>query len=348
MKAAVGFFVLAAATPALAADSSLPIGIIDFYGLRSVPAEKARAALPFKVGDRLSLEGDRPPVMTEAEKRLAALPGVAHARTAIVCCDGGRLLVYVGVEETGTPALPFRAPPKGSARLPADVVKAGDDYEKALTVALRAGDSAEDDSKGHALSPNPGLRAIQERFLALAARDPEGLRMVLRESSESDHRALAAQVLGYVADKAAVVPDLAYAMSDPADDVRNNAMRALMVFASMTMTTTTTPLRIPGEPFVALLDSPAWTDRNKAAGALAELSKDRPAELMTALRRRALPSLAEMARWKSGGHAWSAYFLLARIAEYSEAAAQAAWDAGRREEVITAAIRRGTATGKKP
>jgi hypothetical protein len=43
-------------------------------------------------------------------------------------------------------------------------------------------------------------------------------------------RALAAQVLGYVSDKQAVVGDLVQAMSDPFDDVRNNAMRALLVF----------------------------------------------------------------------------------------------------------------------
>jgi HEAT repeat protein len=48
-------------------------------------------------------------------------------------------------------------------------------------------------------------------------------------------RALAAQVLGYASDKRAVLDDLLGAMHDQSDEVHNNAMRALLVFADAAM-----------------------------------------------------------------------------------------------------------------
>jgi len=162
---------------------------------------------------------------------------------------------------------------------------------------------------------------------------------VLRSSSDAAQRALAAQVLGYAADKQAVVDDLVYGMTDPSDQVRNNAMRALLVFAQMVPTAARPVPRIPYAPFIAFLNSPVWTDRNKASGALMTLSVSRDASLLTRLRKDALIPLAEMARWKSEGHAKPAFVILARIAGYSDDAEEAAWDRGERELVIAAAMK---------
>ena len=49
---------------------------------------------------------------------------------------------------------------------------------------------------------------------------------------------------------------------------------------------------------------------------------------------RALPSLIEMARWKSPGHALSPFFLLGRIGNLSEEEIQKDWDSGNRETLI--------------
>ena len=62
--------------------------------------------------------------------------------------------------------------------------------------------------------------------------------------------------------------------------------------------------------------------------------------LLARLRKEALVPLVEMARWKSEGHAQPAFVLLGRIAGYSDDAANAAWDRGERELVISAALRR--------
>ena len=66
---------------------------------------------------------------------------------------------------------------------------------------LFRGDSGEHLSEGHALMHDPAARAIQQRFIAYAARNLSRLRDVLRHSSDTEHRALAAHVLGYAPDK---------------------------------------------------------------------------------------------------------------------------------------------------
>jgi len=314
------------------------IGIIDFYGLHRVSLADARRALTFTEGDTISLASDEPPAfLAESEHRLATLPGVVRARTNIVCCDQGRLIIYVGVEEKGGPTTHFRNPPEGNVRLPADIVQAGDDFSEALVAAVQRGDAAEDDSQGHALFHDPATRAVQERFIVFAARDEDLLRRVLRESSDAGQRAISAQVLGYVVDKQSVVGDLADAMSDPSEDVRNNAMRALMVFAKATPTKAQPTPQIPYDPFIGLLNSLVWTDRNKSSLALMELSESRDSELLARLRKGAMQPLVDMARWKNEGHAIPALLILGRIGGWSDDDARAAWSRGEREKVIEAA-----------
>ena len=205
---------------------------------------------------------------------------------------------------------------------------------------MQRGDTEEDRSQGHALNHDPRMRVVQERFIEYAERDLPLLRRVLRESSDPTHRALAAQVLGYAADKQSVVDDLVDALGDPFDEVRNNAMRTLLVFAEAAPSPSQRVPRVPYQPFIGLLNSPVWSDRNKASLALMALSEKRDPALLALLRRDALASLIEMARWKNAGHAQAAFIIVGRIAGYSDAAAQAAWDRGARDAVISAALNR--------
>ena len=323
-------------------SQAIPIQIVDLYGLQRVPADHVRAALTVKEGDIVSLAGDtRPSFVNASEQRLAAVPGVIRARIHLVCCEHGGFIVYVGIEERDSATMSFRAAPTEDVRLAADIVQAGDEFSKALTLAVRQGDATEDRSQGHALNHNAAMRAVQERFIVYARRDLAQLRRVLRSSSSVPERALAAQVLGYAADKSAIVDELVYAMRDPAEEVRNNAVRALMVIAEMSPGKGTPVPRIPPQPFVALLNSPVWSDRNKAALALMALSASRDPAVLAAIRQPpAVAALAEMARWKSDGHAQPAYFILGRLAGYSEDRALDFWRRGEREVVINAAVAR--------
>jgi hypothetical protein len=136
-----------------------PIGIIDFYGLRSISERQVGEALQIKEGDPSSV------VKKEAERKMESLPGVAEAHIALVCCDAGKAVLFVGIREKGVPALQFRPAPQGKVRLPQDVVQAGDDIQKALSAAVIKGNLSEDDSQGHALSSDPAMRAVEERFI---------------------------------------------------------------------------------------------------------------------------------------------------------------------------------------
>jgi hypothetical protein len=336
--ALIAWLVTALTGGPVANAQDFPIGIIDFYGLGELPVERVRGALTFKEGDRVSLAGDQAPAfIATSEARLKTLPGVERARINLVCCESGRLIVYVGLDRGGSQAIPFRSAPTGDARLAADIVRAADEFSAALTSAVERGDAAEDRSEGHALNHDKAVRAVQERFLIYANRDLSSLRQVLRQSSRAAERAVAAQVLGYAADKTAVVDDLVYGMSDPDQTVRNNALRALMVMAEMKPGPGKTAPSIPATPFIALLNSLAWSDRNKASLALDVLTRTRDRAMLESLRAQAITPLIDIARWRSDGHAQPGFLVLARIAGYTDEAALDLWKRGERERVIQAA-----------
>lgn len=320
---------------AMAGGQEIRIGIIDFYGLQRTPADDVRAALAFKNGDSVPEVLD---AREQSEARLKQLPGVDDAHVNVVCCDAGRAIVYVGIHERGAPVIRFRESPRGAERLPADVVAAGSRFQQVFVDAIQRGQAGEDRTQGHALNDAPDVRAVQERFIEYARRDVAILRRVLVNSSDRADRALAAQVLGYVEDKQSVVDDLVNAMHDPAEEVRNNAMRALLVFTWATPTPRRPTPQVPEGPFVEFLSSPIWSDRNKSAGAVAELTRTRDPRVLASLRKTALDALVEMARWTSAGHAEPSLIVLARLAGRSDDEAKSALSQGTREAIINAAI----------
>jgi hypothetical protein len=319
-------------------DPKLPtIAVIDFYGIRTVSESEARKALRIK-------EGDTPPESTlPAQLRLEAVPGVAQARLIFVCCNAGKATLYVGVEEKGEPETRFRPAPMGTAHLYGDVLEAGAAFEKAYSEAAQLGDMGEDEFEGHSMMRYAPARAAQKQFVKLVALHLSQLRDVLRNSASAEQRALAAQVLGYAADKKEVVSDLVYGMSDPDEEVRNNSTRALWLIALLAQRSPDLGIQVPPKPFVDLLNSIIWADRNKAALALSELTDKRDPAILAALRENALPALVDMARWKAMVHAQAALFLLGRIGGLSDEEIQKDCDHGDRQTLISIALKPATA-----
>lgn len=319
------------------------IGIIDFYGLRSVSEQAARQALQIKVGDSLpNLPNEWWELSEAAQRRLEALPNVRQAMLSPVCCEAGQTILFVGISENGAPALPFRPAPRGRIRLPGSMVQAGDSLMDALGKAVLKGDRGEDRSQGHALNSNSEMRAIQERYITFVAQHVKQLRAVLRQSADAQHRALAAQIIAYAPNKRDVVKDLVYGMSDPDSNVRNNSMRALIVIAEFAQQSPQHQIKVPIEPFIAMLNSIVWTDRNKSSGALHQLTQKRNPAVLSKLREHALPSLIEMSRWKNPGHALASFFLLGRVGNLSEEEIKKDWDSGHRETLIEKVLKRIT------
>ena len=312
-----------------------PIGSIDFYGARKTTHAQMREVLGLSVGDSVSAL-----TLFTIPARLADLPGVASAAVDPVCCEGGKTMLYVGIMEEGGPAFTLRVPPDGASRLGAEILSLGPAFDAAHERAIMRGIMSEDLSEGHSLASDSTVRMIQRRFVAVAASNLDSLRTVLRTSADPDHRALAAQIMGYAANKRSVVDDLVYAMRDPAAEVRNNATRALALIAGLAQRRPELDIRVPFEPFIDLLNSLAWTDRNKASLALMQLTESRDPAMLTALKARAFDSIVDIAQWTNPGHAVPGVFMLARMAGIPDAEAFAMYERGEKEKIIEAARKR--------
>jgi hypothetical protein len=307
------------------------VGIIDVYGLHAVPEAQVRKQLGFTSGDPL------PAKRVDVEKRLAKIRGVSRATLTAVCCDDRKSIVFVGIEERDGPSLTFNPAPLGPARLEPDVIANGEALDRARETANRRSDGGEDVSQGHSLMTNAAARVLQTRNIGFAKRDLAQLKEVLKTSSDAHHRAIAADVLGYAADKKAVVPDLLAAMRDPAAEVRISAMRALTPIALLGQRSPDLGISVPPSAFVNLLSSPVWTDRSRASKMLVQLTQTRDSAVIRALRDRAVPSLKEMAKWKTAEYAQPSFWVLGRAVGVPDDSIQAAWMRGDRDAVIKAA-----------
>src|SRR5437868_3414191 len=83
------------ASPAAALMVVPRIGVVDFYGLNKVPEDRIRKTLGFRDGDPF------PRSKAEVEEHLDELPGVVESHLEAVCCDAGKMVMYVGIEERG-------------------------------------------------------------------------------------------------------------------------------------------------------------------------------------------------------------------------------------------------------
>jgi hypothetical protein len=159
---------------------------------------------------------------------------------------------------------------------------------------------------------------VQEKFIVIAEKQLDLLRRVLRSSSSDEHRAIAAWIIPFTKNKKDIIPDLLYAVHDPDQVVRNNAARALSVLARYAADNPLAGISIPIKPFIDMIHSILWTDRNKGAAVLEALTKNKDNILLNELSQQALQPLTEMAKWKDPGHAAFAFLILGRMAGISD------------------------------
>lgn len=323
---------LLVSTLALAAQESvtLPkIGVIDFYGLRKADKARILKALEVKVGDPL------PKSKGEIEQQIELVNGVVRANLEAVCCEDGKSILYVGILEKGAPTFDYREWPQNeSIKLPEEVVDAWHGFMEKFQEAVAAGTVAEDLTNGHSLMQYAPAREQQEKFPPLVKTHMVAIKRVLRESVDETERAIAAYVLTYAPDKKLILDDLLYAMRDPDDGVRNNAMRSIAGVTVLANLSKDPELKISPTWFVEQMNSIIWSDRNKAAFALVPLTENRDAGTLSLLKERALDSMVDMARWKSLGHALAGFILLGRSAGWEEKKIQEIWAAGKHLEAV--------------
>jgi hypothetical protein len=215
------------------------------------------------------------------------------------------------------------------------MVKLYDETMDASSAAVLKGNAQEDESKGYALSTSDStLREKQLAVRAYATKHEQLIIAVLQRSSEAKQRIVAAHLLGYARQSSAQIANLVRASNDADEGVRNNATRALGVLAE---SSPRVAARIPAGPFIKMINSGSWTDRNKAAWVLSILTRTRNPKLLAQLRSEAVHSLIEMARWRTG-HAQTARIMIGRIGGIPEERLIKLVSADNPEEIISSVI----------
>jgi len=317
------------------------IDTIEFYGLHKLAEQKLLHTLQVKPGDPL------PPSKGDLEDQLEQIQGVVMAHVEAVCCDQGKTSLFIGIEEKGAPHLAFRSIPSGSAMLPDDVTKTYGQFLEAVRNAAHRGSTAEDLTNGHSLMADPDARDLQTRFADFAASGHLPLlRDVLRDSDDAEQRAIAATLIGYAPNKKDVLNDLEYALQDPDDSVRANALRSLNAIAVLARLQPQLGIQVSPTWIVEMLNSIVLSDRNHAADVLVTLTDRDAAAALEQIRERALDSVVEMAQWTVLRYALPPFILVGRLAGMTEQEIQKAWTSGDRPAVI--GIARGAKTNKKP
>jgi hypothetical protein len=320
------------------APTAPTVGVIDFYGLNKVTRDRIQKTLGFKEGDPF------PASKANVEERLDEIPGVVESHLEAVCCDEGKIVLYVGIEERGAVHFDLREAPEGEVTLAPEIMALYRRYFDALEAAVRRGSTAEDLTHGHSLMADPLVREIQLQFPAVAETHLGELRNALRNSADDEQRGIATFLIGYAPKKDQVAEDLQFALRDADPGVRANAARAIVALAVYARLNADSGIKLEPTWFIEMLNSLSWSDRERALKALQILTDARDAAMLEQLRNRALPALVEMSRWKTLEHALPAFVLTGRIAGMSEQQIQDAWTRGDREAVIAAALGSGKKT----
>ncbi len=313
-------------------DEAYQVGSIDFFGGQGMDTAALLQKLPVRIGQPVNVEQVER-LRSAVRAAVLAATGKADTDLGVVCCDQpGKLQLYVGLQGSSYRAPAYAAIPTGDAVLPDDGIALYRKASDALEQAVESGHSQEDDSTGYALAKDPALHAIELTMRAYALKHTEAIEQVLAKSHDAEQRRAAAELLGYCDRSPEQVRDLAKAANDADGDVRNNAVRALGVLA------VAQPLvGLDVQPFVAMLYSGQWTDRNKASLLLNRLTEPRDPALLRVLRDQAMGPLLDGAHWQSPGHAFFFLVILGRIGGIDDARLEKLIESGARDDIIAAA-----------
>jgi hypothetical protein len=304
--------ILLPAVQAAGQTERIRVGKIEYFGTQGVDLAKVKTALPIHEGEQVSLDPD---LLAQIKTSIKESTGNDPTDVNPVCCDSqNNWMIYVGLRGENLESFQYNRPPTSAIHFPTQVVLVYREAMDLLRPSIEA-HTNEDRSRGYALSEYPPLRAKQLAMREYAVHHAALIRQIASTSADPEQRTVAAQLLGYVNHNQLQILSLVKASRDSDDGVRNNAVRALGVLAE---SNPVIAKKISAEEFMAMLNSGSWRDRNKGSYLLGVLSVSRRPALLSLLRRRALTSLIEMARWREYGHASSARLILGRIAGLEE------------------------------
>lgn len=267
--------------------SPTPIAAVDFYGSAPVDFARLRAAFPYKVGasfgpSRIAL-ADTPP---EFQKLVG---GNRFSSATILIPDLHGFVLYIDIEPSAAPALVWKPEPTGAEKMPSEILAL---YEHAMERLGNGGVNAGDETtEGYSLSKDPVMRANELKLVDYARAHAATVYSVLNTSASSRDRIAAAWIAGYAPQDKAQIDALLGAVNDPDSTVRNNSIRVLAVLAHHDPSIAR---QIPPDPFIPMLRSLDWTDRNKALALPAPVTAARDPKTLESLRRQGIEPLRQM------------------------------------------------------
>jgi hypothetical protein len=295
----------------LAQTLRAPIAAIDIYGTATVDFTRLRAALGFHVGDVFELKEATFEDDSTELKKLLEKNRISVAPVFVPDLKGW--VFYVDVEPPDTSPAIWNPAPDGPDTLPAKIVHL---YEHAIDRFIQGGiDAGDETTNGYSLSKDPIMRSDEIKLIDYARVHAKRVYSVLNRSASSRDRIAAAWIAGYAPKNPDQLAALLHAVLDPDSTVRNNAIRVLAVLAA---NDAGIGRRIPPDPFIPMLHSLTWSDRNKAMFLLDSVTAARDPRTLESLRHQAIKPLRQMSRWTYWGHASMALVLLGRIAGIPE------------------------------
>jgi hypothetical protein len=293
-------FVAALLVFAGAVSAKDKIAVIEFFGYKGIDVAKVRQALPIHPGD--------PMTDSVQEKVAKAVAGVTDV--GAVCCIGdGDTAIFIGLPGQSSRKVAYDPAPTGDAPVSKELASIYDRKMDAWVNAVQSGHAEEDGTPGYALMKDPATRTLQLAEREYALKHEDEIVRTLQSDRRGEQRAIAADALGYCKRTPRQLTALVRAVRDANDTVRNNATRAL---GEILRGDPSTAAQIPPDPFIELVRSGVWSDRNKGSIALMTLVQSAPPEVLRRIKAEAGDAVAEIAAWPENW-AFAAKAILAKL-----------------------------------
>jgi hypothetical protein len=282
------------------------VGGIYFFGCDGGHVDDIKPALPIHVGDRFRLS-DMKEIKHKISQAVWQTIRCFPTDSAIITNDSNVWTVYIGLPGRDFAERDIPAPPTGALKLPPKAIALYDAMMDVQAKLLAQGEPLlEDDSRGYSLSRNDALRAKEMEVRDFAVQHSDIAYDVLKNSSDDQHRGVAACLIGYLDPSKVQIEALQNAALDPSATVRNNAIRSLGCIASADPEFSR--MLDPGF-FARMINSGTWTDKNKSGFVLTRMMENSPSDVIAQIKDNSLHSLCDMACWDEP-HAASARYLL--------------------------------------
>lgn len=279
---------------------TIEIGDIYYFGYDGLDVDLVKSSLPVRKGDKFNNYHDFFNARHKIKGSVKYAVGSESTDEALIFVNGHHI-IFVGLPgKSNIPIEYLPAPEPNVVTAPSELTEL---YQQTMNANLRRLQTRSDEN-------NRAYAELRNQMKKIATSAAAGLPDVLRGASAPNERAVAAYGLGLIAVSADQINALSAACRDPHEGVRNNAIRAI---GSLIDERPELANSVPHLPFVELLNSPTWTDRNKAMFVLEGLTKSGDETVLRDLHRMAFQSLTEMLEWPEV-YAQSAQLLLSRIA----------------------------------